>query len=618
MKTALTCILLLLCAGNADAKTSAIIEESRTYLLVAQPHSLVVREFRRIKIMDENGYEFAVFRDYYNSFKKIRNLQYTVLDANNKRIKRFSKADALDVMVSPSYEISDARMIILDPEYRNFPFTIEIEVESSHDGFLNFDEWMPRFTYDLEVKNAELILECFPEFKFKSREFNGIAEPVVSEAARTRIIRWAIKDLAAIEKHISYTLFAADQPKVHLTPLTFFLGDTSGDFSNWSHFGSWYWQLNKNRNTLTAPTQEFLTGLRKQHGDNTEVISRAVYQYMQRKTRYISIQLGIGGFQAIPSEELERTGYGDCKALTNYMGAMLNFLNIPSNHVLVRAGRDVPDILADFPSNQFNHVFLAVPLQSDTLWFECTSQTSPPAYIGTFTDDRHALWVGKDGSKVIRTPELLAEESVKASTCVVSLQAEGDADLQVQTTQSGTFYDEAMYYENLPQDKIQKLNYRKFPYADFTIQSFNLSFPEKDKPVMRLNFKLKINGLGKSLGTKFILPATILEPLEKTFSLDLMNKKAEIRRAFTLVDSVQILAPDNYRFTSVPEDVTQLSEFGKFEVRFEKSGDNVLYVYRRAVIKKGRYTDAAFGKLHEMVQKIKSIEQRKIVLTSKT
>ena len=618
MKTSLTCILFLLLAGSADAKTSAIMEESRTYMLVAQPHSLVVREFRRIKIMDENGYEFAVYRDYYNSFKKIRNLQYTVFDANNKRVKRFSKADALDVMVSPSYEVSDARMVIVDPEYRNFPFTIEIEVESSHDGFLNFEEWMPRFTYDLEVKNAELILECFREFQFKSREFNGIAEPVVSEAAKTRIIRWTIKDLAAIEKHISYKLFAADQPKVHLTPLTFVFGDTSGDFSKWSHFGDWYWQLNKDRNKLTAPTQEFLTGLRKQHGDNTEAISKAVYRYMQAKTRYISIQLGIGGFQSIPSDEVERTGYGDCKALTNYMGAMLNFLNITSNHVLVRAGRDVPDILADFPSNQFNHVFLAVPLKSDTLWFECTSQTLPPAYIGTFTDDRHVLWIDKNRSKVIRTPEFLAEESVKASTCVVSLNTEGDADLQVLTIQRGMFFDEAMYYENLPQDKIRQLNYRRFHYPDFSIQSFNLSFPEKDKPVMALNYKLRINGLGKSLGTKYILAAIILEPLGKTFSLDLMNKKAEIRRAFTLVDSVQILAPDNYRFTAVPEDITQVSEFGNFEMRFEKSGDNVLNVYRKAVIKKGRYEDAAFGKFHEMVQKIKSIEQRKIVLTSKT
>lgn len=211
---------------------------------------------------------------------------------------------------------------------------------------------------------------------------------------------------------------------------------------------------------------------------------------------------------------------------------------------------------------------------------------------------------------MIRTPEFPAEQSVKASRCVVSLQPEGDADLRMQTTQTGMFYDESMAYESLQQDKIKQLNYRKFHYPDFSIQSFNLSFPEKEKPVMRLHFELKINSLGKSLGAKFILPATILEPLESTFSLDLLNRKAEIRRAFTLVDSVQILAPDNYRFTSVPEDITELTEFGNFEVRFEKSGDSVLYVYRKAVIKKGRYKDAMFGKFLEMVQKIKFIEHR--------
>src|SRR5688500_9139066 len=97
-----------------------------------------------------------------------------------------------------------------------------------------------------------------------------------------------------------------------------------------------------------------------------------------------------------------------------------------------------------------------------------------------------------------------------------------------------------------------------------------------------------------------------------------MNKKTEIRRPFTFQDSVTIVAPDNYRFSMMPQSVNEMSEFGSFEILFEKVDDNTLHVYRKAVMNKGTYEKATFDRFYEMIQKIKSAEQRKIVLQSKT
>jgi hypothetical protein len=165
------------------------------------------------------------------------------------------------------------------------------------------------------------------------------------------------------------------------------------------------------------------------------------------------------------------------------MKAMLDYLRISSNNVLVKAGDDVPDILHDFPSNQFKHVVLAVPFLNDTLWFECTSQTAPPAFTGTFTDDRYALWIDKNKSGIIRTPVLLAHESVKTNHCTVSVQPDGRAEIDLKIQQTGMFYEDAMYYQNLSKDRIKGFNFSKFDYKDFALQSFNFSVPEKDAPI---------------------------------------------------------------------------------------------------------------------------------------
>ena len=618
MKARFVLTLVFLYSHVLHAKVSAVIEAWDTRFVIPSENNLTITEFLRVKILEEDGYDHAVYKTYYNSFRKIKSLKYTIYDANNNKVKKYTKYDALDIMINPSYAIGDARMVVLNPEYRSYPFTVEIEVEIAYNGFLDFPVWMPRYAADIEVKKATLLLETYDRFEYRSLELNGVGSPAISLREDVKIVKWTLANLSAAGKHLSNKLFEAAQPKVHIAPVKFSLDNTRGNFNTWTDFGEWFIALNEGRNVLRPDTKTFLDDLTRQYPNDPATISKIVYQFMQSKTRYISIQLGIGGFQTIPADEVESTGYGDCKALTNYMKSMLDYLKIPCNYVLVNAGKDEPDILYDFPSNQFNHVFLAVPLSNDTLWYECTSQTLPPGYIGTFTDDRHVLWVSKGSSQMVRTPVYSAGKNMIKRTGTVHMEPNGDAFLTLQISQTGIFFDESMIYQGAPKDYVDNFNFNKFSYKDFSIKDFNFKIPDPNTPIMNLSFKVRVNALGRQLGNKLILPLNLLTPVDKDLATDILNKQCEIRRAFTIEDELRLQLPENFRLNYDPGIQSEDSDFGSLKIEIRADGQNGINIYRKVTIKKGVYERELFDKFYESVKKFRTIEQDKIVLISKT
>lgn len=71
---------------------------------------------------------------------------------------------------------------------------------------------------------------------------------------------------------------------------------------------------------------------------------------MQNKTRYVLISMGIGGWKPMPASEVSKKGYGDCKALTNYMRTLLTAKEgIPSYYAIIYNDDSVINFDKDFP-----------------------------------------------------------------------------------------------------------------------------------------------------------------------------------------------------------------------------------------------------------------------------
>src|SRR5690606_37057692 len=164
------------------------------------------------------------------------------------------------------------------------------------------------------------------------------------------------------------------------------------------------------------------------------------YKYVQEKTRYISVQVGIGGWKPMPASDVHKLGYGDCKGLTNYTKTLLKQVGVESYYTVIYGGREIKNIDATFSSIQGNHVILCLPLEEEYLWLECTSKTAPFAYNANFTDDRDAIILTPKGGKIVHTKIYPTQANLLSNNATILLQENGDVSANVTMKSYGTQY----------------------------------------------------------------------------------------------------------------------------------------------------------------------------------
>ena len=121
---------------------------------------------------------------------------------------------------------------------------------------------------------------------------------------------------------------------------------------------------------------------------------------------------------------------------------MLKEIGIKGYYTTINAGRENDvNVVVDFPSHQSNHAIVGVPLKNDTIWLECTSQTNPFGYQGSFTADRKALMITDDGGVLVNTTRYSTEKNIQTRVADVYLEANGNAKSTIRTSYSGLQYE---------------------------------------------------------------------------------------------------------------------------------------------------------------------------------
>ncbi|MGC2646429.1 MAG: DUF3857 domain-containing protein [Candidatus Sulfotelmatobacter sp.] len=166
-------------------------------------------------------------------------------------------------------------------------------------------------------------------------------------------------------------------------------------FVSWEQIGLWYAGLEKDRRApspeVRAKAEELTKGL---NNDLDKV--QALYDYVARNFRYVSLSLGLGRYQPHASSDVLHNQYGDCKDKHTLLASLLEAEGMHASSVLINSSRKLdPDV----PSpSQFDHVITMLPMGKQEIWMDTTSEVAPFRLLAYSLRNKLALVVPASGT----------------------------------------------------------------------------------------------------------------------------------------------------------------------------------------------------------------------------
>ena len=591
-----------------------MIRLSDTRLTITSPTSATVKVTKVVSVLSEPGRMESVYFGIDDKFVTYRFNNLTIYDKDGKKVKSFGTFDLKPVITfAGSTLYSDVHYKYLDPGYRTYPFSAEISYTIELKGYFYLPDWIVAEDFNISTEKASLSVSVPVGYKLRYFEQNLSGKGTVREEKGKEVYEWTVEKDKAREKEPFSPDIEQLSPAVFLAPGEFEIAGWKGSTYTWANYGNFISDLNKDRNILPSGVNAKVKEIASQISDTTELV-RKLYSMMQEKTRYVSVQIGIGGWQPIEALEVEGKSYGDCKALSNYMKSLLDAAGINSYYALIRAGEDATEVLHDFPSNQFNHAIMCVPRGSDTIWLECTSQSIPFNYLGSFTDDRYALLITEEGGKLARTRKYGQEENRLLRKAVVTIDKAGNGIANVKTNHSSYYYDQMMPVLMSDLEDQKRSLSESIPVPGRTLLNFKVSQPDKTLPVIYEEVDLAIKGYASVMSDRIILPLNMMTRMSK---LPVLNSERSsevlLGREKVTIDTVVYKLPSGYSVSSSLTPVSLDSPFGTYTTSIDVIGDEVLYV-RKQTTRSGRFQSSDYASLVEYNNKVATADMVIIVL----
>jgi hypothetical protein len=593
----------------------AVVRYEKIEFEVVSQEKAISRVNLAITVLNKNGLDYSKFIQFYNKFFRISDIHAVVYNENGEKVKKIFFDDFYDISAINGFSLyEDSRVKYVDPEYEVYPFTVEYSYEILHNGYLNFPEWQPYKDFNISTQESEFRVIVPLSYKLRYLEKN-ITNPCIKTTSENKsIYLWQAKNLKAPIKE-DFGLESEEYlPIVYVAPSDFEISGYSGNMESWQRYGKWILEMNKGRDELDADSRENIIKLI--NGVDTEMKKlKILYEFMQNKVRYVSVQVGIGGWQPFEAKIVDKYSYGDCKALSNYMKSILEVAGIPSFYTLIKAGSEKPFCITDFPINQFNHAILCVPMNNDTVWLECTSQDIPFGYLGTFTDDRAALIITDSGGVLVHTPVLNIEDNVKVSSATVYLEKDGIWSTALISTQyKGLFYDEMRKFIKCDDADRKKFLEENLKIPSFELIGYKSNEIKTSKPFLELNLSLNLNKQGTLLNDRLIIPLNLLN--KKTdLPLKTLERKSDIRiiRSYQTIDTIMYIIPKEYFIEQIPAAQKFSSEFGTYEMQILQTESSLTYI-RRNEMYQGLYPASHYDKLLKFFNDIEKCDNTKMIL----
>lgn len=612
-------------ADSLKKDAYSVVRDYKVEVTATSPMQMTTRYHKVITILNKKGDDHAQWSYPTSSFTQITSFSGKIYNENGSVRSKLKRSDIHTSQYSKEFA-SDNQHNYLDLSEQNYPYTIEIDWEvKASKGYMDYEYFTPLEHDRQSIEKASFKISVPTGTQIRYTGLPNKWEPQKQTAAKNDVYVWNMSPMRGLidDAYDDDYMFVA--PAVIAMPYEFKIGESAGTLESWETLGTWYSKLAEGRNVLLPADVQKVKDLTIGCKSDMEKIA-AIYKYLAEKTRYVSIQLGLGGWQPMPAEEVGKTGFGDCKALTNYMQALLKEAGINSYQTLISTKYD--RLLDGFPNMyQNNHVVLTVPTGTLTgtgtgtedgnvgLVIECTNPQLPLGYISGGYDGHQALQIVDGKGKLIRIPEYNVDNSYENIVAEVKLQADGKATVKYSDDHYGERYGgvKSLVFEDPKKRKdiVAKWIHLQDPVMDnVVVNDVKTGVPHID---VQADFKVTY---GQVSGNRILIKCNPFRSVHEPRFRNDRKRPIIVRSAYTLNDEIRIALPEGYVYTVGEKKDTVSNEFGNYDLTIKQEGQ-MLLIKAKMQFQKGRFDISRKNDFVSFREKLSKLLNHSIILEKK-
>ena len=393
-----------------------------------------------------------------------------------------------------------------------------------------------------------------------------------------------------------YVWAAAEVPKVEMEP---FAADSNGIVQSitisaplkWDDIAHWYAGLVRDRYALTTGLDSAIA-LIEAGATTAEDSLRRLHRWVAQDFRYVSLSLGIGGFQPRRPADVLQSKFGDCKDKATLFIAAATRLGVRAYPVLLNAGGRVDRGLPS--AGAFDHMIAAVARpKAPYLYLDLTAEFVPFGALPMADQGEFGLVVHPDGGKEeVTLPEDSVGVNIEHVSMVGELSTDGVFHARLSDTSKGTYQYPLRRIFSKPLTATQRTRFTEAfanaLYPGATGDSLEMFDGRDLDAAPHVGVVLRHDHAATASGGRemiFTLPVSNLTATAVVAALEGRGPRrfpidvAEVVGPRELIQELDLTLPEGWH-AELPPALSERSAFGTYQAEYAQNG-RVLHVMRR-------------------------------------
>jgi hypothetical protein len=292
---------------------------------------------------------------------------------------------------------------------------------------------------------------------------------------------------------------------------------------------------------------------------------------------------------------------------------MLDYVGIKSYYTKLYSGVQPRELLTSLPSQQFNHVILAVPVDNDTLWLENTDNTGPFGYNGTSIQNRMVLLIEKGNSRLVRIPAMDLRDVACVRRMKFDIDIIGNANVRLQFLFRGYRFD---LYNSLITQYNQEIQnnfvHDNLPFPSFELEEWKIIKKNRDARQVVLEAAITTPKVFRAAGDEHYI-SVIPAEIPAFTAPGIRRLPVSLPFPISISDTLIYHIPPGYNTTILPSNTSLESRFGAYRIVFKTEGQTITVV-RDFTLFPGTIAKEDYPVFYKFLSTIKTDEKRKILI----